>query len=116
MQLKSKFKGKSKIVRAMFYRTEAGNEPVRKWLWSLSDEDCNTVGYAISEVEFGWPMGMPLCRSMGDGLHELRVNLEGNRIAEYSFSLTGKCGMVIVACDDQKDPKDTDGRFGTGKE
>ena len=93
---KSKFKGMSKVVRAAFYRTESGNEPVRTWLWSLTNEDRNVIGYAISKVEFMWPLGMPLCRSLGDGLHEVRVNLKSNRIGRIFFFIDQELHMVIV--------------------
>ena len=38
-------------------------------------------------AEFGWPVGMPLCRSIKGhkGLWEVRVNLSGGRIARVFF-------------------------------
>ena len=38
-------------------------------------------------VQFRWPIGMPLCRAMGDGLWEVRTNLTSNRIARLLFCL-----------------------------
>lgn len=32
-------------------------------------------------VQFRWPVGMPLCRPLGDGLWEVRSDLSGHRIA-----------------------------------
>jgi phage-related protein len=32
-----------------------------------------------------WPLGMPLCRPMGGGLHELRVSLKGRQEARLFF-------------------------------
>ena len=37
------------------------------------------------KVEFGWPIGMPVSRPMGGGLHEVRSSLSGNRIARILF-------------------------------
>ncbi len=54
----------SKRVPASFYRTDCGNEPVREWLKSLEAEDRKAIGDDIQTVEFGWPIGMPLCRQM----------------------------------------------------
>jgi hypothetical protein len=52
-----------KRVKAVFYRTEAGGEPVREWLKSLpSREDRKRIGEDVKTIEFGWPMGMPLRR------------------------------------------------------
>ncbi|HWD60386.1 MAG TPA: type II toxin-antitoxin system RelE/ParE family toxin [Stellaceae bacterium] len=75
----------SKKLPAAFYRSAAGAEPVRDWLKRLSDEDRRVLGYDIGLVEFGWPVGMPLCRPLGDGLWEVRSSLGGNRIARVMF-------------------------------
>jgi phage-related protein len=45
-------------------------------------------------VQFRWPVGMPLCRAMGDGLWEMRTNLPSNRIARLLFCVTG--GRILV--------------------
>jgi antitoxin HicB len=58
-----------KRVPAIFYRTEAGGEPVREWLKGLSSEDRKRIGEDIKTVEFGWPIGMPVCRPLGDGIY-----------------------------------------------
>ena len=36
-------------------------------------------------LQWRWPVGMPLCRSLGDGLWEVRSSLPGNRIARVIF-------------------------------
>ena len=36
-------------------------------------------------MEFSWPIGMPLCRSLGAGLWEVRSQLAGGRIARIIF-------------------------------
>jgi phage-related protein len=75
------------VKKVVFYRTAAANEPVREWLRSLSDEDSRTIGVDLKTVQFGWPLGMPLCRPLGKGLCELRSSLSGNRIARLMFFL-----------------------------
>jgi phage-related protein len=57
---------------------------VREWLLSLSQADRLTIGTDIKAVEFGWPVGLPLCRSLGKGLWEVRSTLS-NRIARVLF-------------------------------
>ena len=43
----------------------------------------------------GWPIGMPLCRSLGDGLWEVRSNLPSGRIARLLFFVDqGRIGVV----------------------
>jgi phage-related protein len=74
-----------KKLEASFYRSAAGAEPVRDWLKGLSATDRRALGYDIGLVEFGWPIGMPLCRYMGGGLWEVRCSLGGNRIARVIF-------------------------------
>jgi phage-related protein len=76
-------------VPARFYRTATGAEPVRKWLKALSREDKRIVGTDIATVEFGWPVGMPTCRSLTSrrGLLEVRSSLTQNRIARVLFCI-----------------------------
>ncbi len=74
----------AKRVSALFYRTEDGAEPVRTWLKSMAKEDRFRIGVDIKAVEFGWPMGMPTCRPLGNGLHEVRTSLT-NRTARVLF-------------------------------
>lgn len=76
---------KRKKVSACFFRSASGSEPVREWLLSLSKEDRSAIGYDIKTVEYGWPIGMPVCRSMSNGLWEIRTNLLKGRIARVLF-------------------------------
>jgi phage-related protein len=85
-----------KRVPAIFYRTEAGGEPVRDWLKELSSEDRKRIGEDIKTVEFGWPIGMPVCRPMGGGIYEVRSNLAQNRIARVLFYIDKKGRMVLL--------------------
>ena len=43
------------------------------------------IGTDVRKVEYGWPIGMPTCRAMGQGLYEVRTTLPGNRIARLLF-------------------------------
>ena len=47
----------------------------------------NTTGADIKTLEFGWPIGMPLCRSMASrkGLWEIRSSLPDKKIARILF-------------------------------
>jgi hypothetical protein len=45
--------------------------------------------------EFGWPIGMPLCRPLGNGLWEVRSTLPSRRIARrLFFAHEGRIGVV----------------------
>lgn len=85
-----------KRVPAYFYRTESGSEPVREWLKALPAEDRRSIGEDVKTVEFGWPMGMPTCRPLGEGLHEVRTNLHGHRIARVFFYVDRLQRMVLL--------------------
>jgi phage-related protein len=86
-----------KRVPAIFFRTEAGGEPVRNWLRGLQlPDDRKRIGEAIKTVEFGWPIGMPVCRPLGDGIYEVRTNLAQNRIARVLFYIDKKGRMVLL--------------------
>lgn len=69
----------------IFYRMASGAEPVRDWLRELTGEDRRVIGGDIARAEFGWPVGMPLCRSLGGGLWEVRSSLPRGRIARVIF-------------------------------
>ena len=79
----------TKRVPAVFYRTGARTEPVRAWLKALSAEDRRIVGLDVATVEFGWPVGMPVCRAIASrrGLWEVRSSLTGGRIARVLFCM-----------------------------
>src|SRR5882724_7342691 len=66
-------------VPLVFWKSAAGGEPVREWLNELSREDKRTVGRDIAKVQFGWPVGMPLCRPLSAGLWEVRSSLPSKR-------------------------------------
>jgi phage-related protein len=85
-----------KMVPAIFFRTGAGGEPVRDWLKDLSSEDRKRIGEDIKTVEFGWPIGMPVCRPLGDGVYEVRTSLARNRIARVLFYIDVKGRMVLL--------------------
>jgi phage-related protein len=85
-----------KRTPAIFYRTEAGGEPVRGWLKGLPREDRKHIGEDIKTVEFGWPVGMPVCKPMGGGIYEVRSSLAQNRIARVLFYIDKKGRMVLL--------------------
>jgi phage-related protein len=70
-----------------FWRSVTGREPVREWLKDLPREDKRTIGRDIAKVQFGWPVGLPLCRALGGGLWEVRSSLASRREARVFFGL-----------------------------
>ena len=60
------------LLSVNFYRTKAGNEPVRVWLKGLPKGARKTVGSDIGLVQTMWPVGKPLVDGFGKGLYEVR--------------------------------------------
>jgi phage-related protein len=86
-----------KRVQAVFFRTSASGEPLRNWLKSLPlDEDRKRIGEDIKTVEFGWPVGMPVCRPLSGGIYEVRTVLTQNRIARILFYIDKDARMVLL--------------------
>ena len=80
----------TKRITACFYRTPAGNEPVRDWLFGLTIEDRRIVGGDIATVEFGWPVGMPVCDAVGRGIREVRSTIKRGKVeARVYFGIDG---------------------------
>jgi phage-related protein len=86
---------RSKKLPAFFYETAIGNQPVREWIRGLSMEDRKLIGRDIQKVEFGWPLGMPYCRSLGNGLWEVRSDLTDGKIGRVIFCVAREC-MVLL--------------------
>jgi phage-related protein len=58
---------------------------VREWLRELPVEDRKLIGEDIKDVEFSWPVGLPLVRPLGRGLWEVRSNITQGRTARVIF-------------------------------
>jgi len=55
-------------IPLVFWRSANGRDPVREWLNELSRGDKRTIGRDIAKVQYGWPVGLPLCRPLSGGL------------------------------------------------
>lgn len=67
---------------------------MRDWLQYLDRDDRKKIGADIATVEYGWPVGMPTCSSMGAGLWEVRTDLD-KRIARVLFCIRGE-QMILL--------------------
>jgi phage-related protein len=76
-----------KRLPARFYRSENEREPAREWLKGLEPDDRRRIGEDIKDVEFSWPLGMPLVRPLGRELWEVRSSLPNGRIARVIFTI-----------------------------
>jgi len=97
---------KKQVLECRFYRTAAGNEPVREWLKSLPKGTRLEIGSDIQQVQRRWPVGKPLVDGFGKGLFEIRTALDGN-IYRVLFCLKGSTLVLLHGFQkkSQKTPK-----------
>lgn len=95
-----------KRLPAFFYELPSGRSPVRDWIRGLDAADRKIIGEDIKDVEFAWPIGMPLVRALGRGLWEVRSNLTQGRIARVLFmhSCEPDGAAARLHQEDAKDP------------
>jgi phage-related protein len=74
-------------ISLIFFRSESGNEPVREWLLELPEAERQAIGKDLLKAQWRWPVGMPLCRPMSDGLWEIRTKLPTKRTARVLICL-----------------------------
>lgn len=84
-------------IELVFFRNDAGSEPVREWLRGLDEAERRAIGTDLLRAQWRWPVGMPLCRPMGKGLWEVRTDLPSNRTARVLICVYGGC---LVPCTD----------------
>lgn len=84
-----------KRIHVKFFKSESGNEPVKDWLNDLPKIEKKAIGADIKTVEYGWPIGMPVCKPLGSGLYEVRSTLPSNRIARVIFCIH-KNEMILL--------------------
>jgi len=84
-----------KRIQAVFFINKRGKEPVRDWLLSLEKPDRHVLGEDIKTAEYGWPVGMPVVRPLGNGLWEVRSALSNARIARVIFTVLAN-KMVLL--------------------
>ena len=84
-----------KRLPAVFFATRSGNEPVRDWLLDMDEVDRRTIGTDIRTAEYAWPVGMPLCKSMGKGLWEIRSVISHGQIARVLFAVVDERMLLL---------------------
>jgi phage-related protein len=84
-----------KKLRTLFYKNASGTEPVRDFLIQLNKDDKKIIGEDIKKIEYGWPIGMPVCKPLGEGLYEVRSNISSKRIVRIIFCIIGS-EMILL--------------------
>jgi phage-related protein len=86
---------RTKKIAARFFVSAMGKTPVRDWILGFEADDRRVLGKDIQKVEFGWPIGMPYCRPLGQGLWEVRSAISSGRIARTLFCIVNG-DMVLL--------------------
>jgi len=94
-------------LRAVFFATAAGREPVREWLRALGAGERKLIGTDIAYVQFKWPLGKPRVDHLRGPIWEVRTRLR-NRIARVLFVVAGDELILLhgFVKQTQKTPKD----------
>ena len=80
-------------IPVIFYRTSgrAGN---RVAAYAAAGSPA-VIGTDLATMQWGWPVGMPLCRPLGQGFWEVRSTLPSRRVARLLFFVHGdRIGVV----------------------
>jgi len=81
-------------LRVVFFRSQSGTEPARRWLKSLTAAHKKVIGEDIKTVQFGWPIGMPLVEKIEPYLWEVRSRVPDG-IARVLFTVDGQVMILL---------------------
>lgn len=84
------------MFEVLFYETASGNEIVLDFIRQLPAEERKVVGEDLKTVQIGFPMGLPLCRPLGDGLYEIRSSLPSKREFRLIFFFDRARQVLLV--------------------
>ncbi|MCL2295342.1 MAG: type II toxin-antitoxin system RelE/ParE family toxin [Spirochaetes bacterium] len=100
------YKSAEKALTVYFFKTSAGNEPVRDWLKHRTQEEKKIIGEEIKAVEYLWPIGYPRVTKLDKDLWEVRVDLRDG-ICRIFFTFWKKYMILLhsIIKKSQKTPK-----------
>lgn len=84
-------------LAVVFFQNPGGREPVKEWLQKLDPNDRKRVSVDIRTVEFGWPVGMPVCRPLRHGVWEIRTPISHGRITRVLFFIANGVMYLLHA-------------------
>ena len=78
--------------------TTSGKDP-QLICWQIEnihrEDPLFVLGHDLKRVQYGWPVGMPLVKSLGGGLWEVRSSLPSDREARALF-FVDQDGIVVL--------------------
>jgi len=82
-------------MQVVFYKTPAGNEPVRAWLKKQPKEERKEIGVELLKVQLIYPdAGMPLVEPIDKRLWAVRVSLR-DHWARVLFTVKNKTIILL---------------------
>jgi phage-related protein len=63
-----------------FYQETSGKEPVLEWIKDFNEKDQKIISRDIKQIQYNWPWKMPLIKSLGNGLMEIRIKLKDKQV------------------------------------
>ena len=95
-----------KILSAYFFKTSAGNEPVREWLKLRPPDEKKAIGEDIKAVEYSWPIGYPQVTKLDKDLWEVRTVLQAGICRVFFTILRGYMVLLhVIVKKSQKTPQ-----------
>ena len=96
-----------KIITVRFFKTPAGNEPLREWLKEQNKDVKKSIGEDIKAVENTWPVGYPLVTKLDQDLWEIRTSLPSHQISRVFFTIWAGFMVLLhgIIKKTQKTPK-----------
>ena len=87
----------TKTFEVVFYKSSAGNEPVREWLLGLDKDDKKIIGTDIKLIELSGELKPPQVKKIDtqNKLWEVRSQLASDKIARVLFTLRSK-KMILL--------------------
>jgi len=83
-------------LRAVFFETENGNQPVRDFILERTREDRKEIGSDIFTVQKEFPLGLPLIEKLDDDLWEIRSHISDG-ICRIFFTVHHKTMILLHA-------------------
>ncbi len=84
------------MLQVVFYQTPVGGDVVRDFIREQPKPDQKVIGEDLKVVQLGFPIGPPLCKSLGSGLWELRSSLPSKREARLLFFFSAESQALVI--------------------
>ena len=101
-------------LKAAFFETESGNQPVRDFILERTREDRKEIGSDIFTVQKKFPLGLPLVEKLDTDLWEVRSHIHDG-ICRIFFTIYQET-MVLLHCFVKKSQKIPSKEMKTAKE